>query len=363
MPESVASDQTQALEPHSNLRRHGNDSFTTKPSFNEIAPEILLHIYHLFLPPRTPPFGTTDFKILPPADSPDRIDLSYTQHYPITLHINRESRYETLKAYMLVMRDISQFRQQIHITLRHIPWPKRRITTWWCFDPANDIVQIPHCNSTRYIVEAVSLNPGFLDNIKHAEWVEEGPSLAFPAHHALGNGGFSYFSTLYIEKKFESIEYLARLQGIETFTFFVTDPNAADPNHDQNTPDDVYRKPIWIAGATFYVFFAGLAKMDPVRTIPKTILKTPNTTIPFVVDPDVSVQEKLPGDAYDRSDLKIRHLFDWLAQKVLEEFKKVWFARTSEDIVTTWKDAEMGVVDKLTWDSYYVRTRKHMRTE
>lgn len=280
----------------------------------------------------------------------------------MTLHINRESRLETLKSYKLAIRDVTLFEPcNFHPSLPTEEDLRRKITTWWCFDPAKDLFQIEGFRALTCCFTMVRVSfrsPALMDNIMHIQWRVDDYYLWRKSQNTSTTWSlFGQWTFRYLKE--EALSFV-HLRSLNSFTIFVPGVECS-PMKD---PSDLFRNPIWLSAASFHVFFTALAKLDPPRKIPKIFLKLEVITIPSVVEPNLESLKKLPHNAYLRSDLSREEKIESIVVELLRTFeeRKIEIntpsqaVRYFQDVVNpiTWKDAAMGFVGPLKWDSSYV---------
>lgn len=321
-------------------------------TFRNLPAELRIYIFQLlFPPPRVHELQSGRSLLMYEESSTTNL---YERHYPVTLHINRESRRETLRAYNLSVRDVTLIRP--NHTHKDLQGQRREFTTWWCFDPDKDIFEfqaqgdgwicsISPTNSSR--------NPGLIDTIKRLRWTlnnvnleELGEYTQYQRHTV-----YTYFWYWTSEYPDTSIRMLLKLRNLESFTisYIGLDPLL-------NDTDDLYEHPLWFIGATFYDFFAILAKYDKSRTIPNIFLEANNTVIPFTID--LATILSLPRNAYFKSDLSRQGLWEDRIKALLKtthEGKRWWGKPFRDWEAMKWKNTAMGVPAPLEWDSRYVR--------
>lgn len=339
--------------------------------FPDLPLEIRLDIFRLsFPPPRTLHLQPTNVKSLPKTNDPSIIKRLYEEYYPVTLHVNRESRRETLNFYKLAIQDITQFDQQSRV--KEFYGAEREITTWWCFNPAKDVFQLENYNGFYWLPHNLLLNPGLLETIKHVQF-EVLPHVLVINDLRTSKRQFSHFANDIFATGGQyriahvgrtKYDYFLRFRNLEMVTLFFQPTPDREDCFVPTDSTDLYRHPLWLTAVSFYMFFAALAKLDQPRTTPKIIIKIGNATIPFEVDPNPESLKRLPHDVYNKSDFSMTNAIEDMVEVYLNDFTK-----TEEDYrdsgwevkPLTWKDPGMGVVDELEWNSRYVLRGERLR--
>ncbi|CAG8971761.1 hypothetical protein HYALB_00007243 [Hymenoscyphus albidus] len=168
-----------------------------KPStgYSSLAPEIRLKIIHLLL--ESEPSRVIDLQPpMPPAMKcecvhGEIIDIfpSPRPQYPVTLHINKECRFETLRQYKLAVQAIWHDDRKFFSKPTHkgaySPKPRQSTEPYFryhlCYNPSKDIFRIKE-NFYHWYHQFIFLNPGAEDHIRTVQ-IDYDVTLSLPGHH------------------------------------------------------------------------------------------------------------------------------------------------------------------------------------
>lgn len=176
-------------------------------NFNDLLIEIRLSIVHLLFPPaRMHIFKYHDIRF-PGSYIPNIGKRVYDDCYPVTLHINRECRYATLRFYKLAIWDLLRVNPNFHnYDMKPLLDLSMRITTWWCFDPARDVFRITPGTMSFHMLQSSIRNPGLMDMVRHIQW--ERPAC-------------SPFNFWFKTMSDSGLLSITRLRNLESFTIFL----------------------------------------------------------------------------------------------------------------------------------------------